>query len=118
MADTDAPDTPEQDPEAPEADAALLGTAYPDDDAAEAEPGEDDPAPAPQRVALPGELARGHRGAAVVALQQALRSAGHEVRVDGRFADSTQAAVVAFQASQGLAETGVVDETTAAALGL
>jgi peptidoglycan hydrolase-like protein with peptidoglycan-binding domain len=54
---------------------------------------------------------RGSRGAAVVALQRALR-----VAADGDFGPVTERAVKAFQKSHGLAATGVVSGTTWRAL--
>ena len=102
------------------ADEALLGTAYPEDDT----PPEDDltldvePAPEPVEDASPAQLLRGHRGAAVEALQAALNDAGHEVTIDGYFGTSTGRAVRAFQQAQGYKATGSVGASTAEALGL
>lgn len=71
-------------------------------------------------TASPDLPARGQRGDAVRALQQALVDAGIEVRggVDGVFGSGTAAAVEAFQRAKGLPATGVVDIRTALALGL
>src|SRR5277367_582764 len=58
-------------------------------------------------------------GDAVVALQQALQAKGFSPgAVDGLFGPGTEAAVLAFQRSEGLAADGVVGPATAAALGL
>ncbi len=62
-------------------------------------------------------LARGSRGAAVVALQTALaRALGRPLAADGVFGPRTEAAVRAFQASAGLVADGVVGPLTVAAL--
>jgi len=58
-------------------------------------------------------------GPEVVALQKALENAGFNPgAVDGSFGLSTQAAVVAFQRSKGLAADGVAGRETSAALGI
>ncbi len=58
-------------------------------------------------------------GPEVVALQQALLAAGFNPGAnDGSFGSGTEAAVLAFQRSQGLAADGVVGPNTATALGL
>jgi putative chitinase len=58
-------------------------------------------------------------GADVTALQDALARAGFNPgNVDGLFGLGTEAAVLAFQRSQGLAADGVVGPSTATALGL
>ena len=64
--------------------------------------------------------ARGQRGALVTTLQQALTRASITVRggVDGIFGAGTTAAVTTFQTNRGLTATGVVDITTAIALGI
>ncbi len=55
-------------------------------------------------------LVRGNRGDAVVALQQTLRTLGYlEGSVDGDFGGATERAVRAFQAKEGLEETGTAD---------
>lgn len=67
-----------------------------------------------------GFAAFGEKGARVMALQQALTTAGLAVRggVDGDFGGGTSAAVMDFQRARGLGVTGKVDDATAAALGL
>lgn len=62
----------------------------------------------------------GEKGSRVLALQQALVSKGISLRggVDGDFGGGTSAAVMEFQRQQGLAVTGKIDSSTAAALGL
>ena len=58
-------------------------------------------------------------GPDVTALQQALLTAGFSPgAIDGSFGAGTQAAVLAFQKSKGLAADGVVGPNTATALGL
>ena len=63
---------------------------------------------------------RGQRGALVTTLQQALTRASITVRggVDGIFGAGTAAAVTTFQTNRGLPATGIVDITTAIALGI
>jgi peptidoglycan hydrolase-like protein with peptidoglycan-binding domain len=63
---------------------------------------------------------RGQRGALVTTLQQALTRASITVRggVDGIFGAGTTAAVTTFQTNRGLTATGIVDITTAIALGI
>ena len=63
---------------------------------------------------------RGQRGIAVTRLQQALINSSISVRggADGIFGGATAAAITAFQTSHGINVTGVVDLTTAIALGL
>ncbi|MDW3213033.1 MAG: peptidoglycan-binding protein [Ilumatobacteraceae bacterium] len=63
-------------------------------------------------------LQYGSIGADVKALQSALIDAGIHVRggADGVFGTATQAAVKAFQVSQGLDQSGKVDEKTASAI--
>jgi peptidoglycan L-alanyl-D-glutamate endopeptidase CwlK len=58
-------------------------------------------------------------GPDVSALQQALLAAGFSPgAIDGSFGPGTQAAVIAFQKSNGLAADGIVGPNTATALGL
>ena len=68
----------------------------------------------------PSLPSRGQRGDLVRVLQQALVDAGISVRggVDGLFGPATAAAVTAFQSSRSLPTSGVVDMTTAIALGI
>lgn len=65
-------------------------------------------------------LSNGQRGDAVKRLQQALLDAGVDVRggADGIFGNATQTALSGYQASVGLATSGVVDVATAEKLGL
>ncbi|MER0237162.1 N-acetylmuramidase domain-containing protein [Fulvimarina sp. MAC8] len=63
-------------------------------------------------------LAIGAKGRAVLRLQEALRSAGSAIRIDGLFGPRTAAALSAWQAAAGLPATGVVDERTATMLRL
>lgn len=61
----------------------------------------------------------GSTGAEVARLQDALRGRGFNPGAsDGSFGRATEAAVVAFQRSEGLLPDGVVGPRTAAALGL
>lgn len=71
-------------------------------------------------VAGPALPKLGDRGANVASLQQLLINLGIPVRggADGIFGPVTQAAVTAFQNSQGLPATGTVDLRTALFLGL
>jgi peptidoglycan hydrolase-like protein with peptidoglycan-binding domain len=65
--------------------------------------------------ALP--LSRGQNGDRAVAVQYALARLGVNVgTVDGKFGPGTERAVKAFQASAGLAATGIVDANTVKAL--
>lgn len=58
-------------------------------------------------------------GPDVVALQQALQAAGFSPgAIDGSFGPGTEAAVLAFQHSEGIAADGVVGPNTASVLGL
>ena len=63
-------------------------------------------------------LTLGDRGPEVVALQKKLNERGASLKEDGNFGTGTRGAVVAFQASHGLAANGVVDKLTRAALGI
>ena len=75
------------------------------------------PAPAAPNVV---GLKKGAYGEAVKALQEALVRVGIGVKygVDSYFGSATEASVKAFQRYKGLPVTGVVDQATAAALGL
>lgn len=68
----------------------------------------------------PALPARGQRGDLVRVLQQALVNAGISVRggVDGVFGSATAAAITAFQSSRSLPTSGIVDMSTAIALGI
>jgi putative chitinase len=58
-------------------------------------------------------------GPDVVALQQALQAVGFSPgAIDGSFGPGTEAAVLAFQHSEGIAADGIVGPNTASALGL
>ena len=63
---------------------------------------------------------RGQRGTAVTQLQQALINSSISVKggADGIFGGATAAAITTFQTSHGIEVTGVVNLTTAIALGL
>jgi putative chitinase len=64
-------------------------------------------------------LALGSSGAAVTQLQQALNAAGFSPgAIDGDFGPGTQAAVLAFQKSEGLLADGIAGPRTLSALGL
>ncbi|WP_210249946.1 peptidoglycan-binding protein [Labrys sp. KNU-23] len=60
----------------------------------------------------------GDRGAEVVALQKALNAGGEKLETDGIFGSGTRAAVVAFQARNGLAPDGIVGVATRKKLGI
>ena len=64
------------------------------------------------------ELRHGDTGEAVAQLQQALTAEGIPTTVDGLFYDETEANVKTFQDRENLPVNGVVDDDTAAALGL
>jgi hypothetical protein len=64
-------------------------------------------------VATLGENAMGD---VVVWAQEHLAGAGEKVTIDGDFGPSTEAAVLAFQAAKGLAQTGFIDPPTWSAL--
>jgi len=57
-------------------------------------------------------LHRGQHGPGVRTLQRALRAAGAHLAVTGKFKRQTRRAVRAYQRSQGVPVTGVVDENT------
>jgi hypothetical protein len=65
-------------------------------------------------------LVEGDTGDAVVSVQQALVAAGIDLQggADGTFGLATTQALMAFQRQHGLAMSGVVDQSTAVALGL
>jgi hypothetical protein len=63
-------------------------------------------------------LSIGDRGQQVKKLQEALNARGEDLAADGIFGTTTHAAVVAFQARQGLTPDGIVGPRTRAALGL
>jgi peptidoglycan L-alanyl-D-glutamate endopeptidase CwlK len=66
-----------------------------------------------------GEVCVGMDGSLVVAIQDALAREGFPPgAADGHFGPATEAAVIAFQKSQGLLDDGMVGPRTAAALGL
>jgi peptidoglycan hydrolase-like protein with peptidoglycan-binding domain len=71
---------------------------------------------------LPGSLSpwpvvkSGSNGHPIKTLQDLLRARGHGLLVDGAFGPQTEAAVKAFQASQGLAADGIVGPITWTAL--
>jgi peptidoglycan hydrolase-like protein with peptidoglycan-binding domain len=58
----------------------------------------------------------GSNGHPIKTLQDLLRARGHGLVVDGAFGPQTEAAVKAFQASQGLAADGIVGPITWTAL--
>ena len=63
---------------------------------------------------------RGSKGASVLAVQKALVTAGITVKggVDGMFGSGTTSSLAAFQGVKGLPATGLLDASTASALGL
>lgn len=73
-----------------------------------------------QREAAPGAvrptLKLGSKGSEVFKLQALLNVYGARIQVDGDFGKNTEAAVKAYQQSQGLAVDGIVEENTWAAL--
>ena len=64
----------------------------------------------------PQELAPGDEGDGVRTLQEQLNAAGYKVEVTGTYDEATTGAVKAFQRDAGLAETGIADAETMAAL--
>jgi Putative peptidoglycan binding domain/D-alanyl-D-alanine carboxypeptidase len=71
------------------------------------------PGPQPELV-----LSMGDRGSEVRALQEKLNERGAGLVVDGEFGRNTQAAVMAFQAANGLEVDGLVGRETWRALGI
>lgn len=63
-------------------------------------------------------LSMGDRGQQVKRLQEALNARGENLDTDGIFGPGTRAAVVSFQAKNGLTPDGIVGRRTSAALGL
>lgn len=63
-------------------------------------------------------LKPGNRGSAVAYVQNLLRQRRYDVRVDGVFGAATRGAVLAFQRSNNLLQTGNVDTPTWRALGV
>jgi len=63
-------------------------------------------------------LSIGDRGQQVKRLQEALNARGEHLETDGIFGPGTHAAVISFQARNGLTPDGVVGARTRAALGL
>jgi len=72
--------------------------------------------PYPQKPRGYPRLGSGARGDVVVALQELLRAAGEQVRVDGSFGSGTARAVSRFDADHGLDHDGVADTPTWRAL--
>ena len=64
------------------------------------------------------DLAKGSSGPVVVQVQEALNAAGATLEADGQFGALTEAAVKEFQTRNGLATTGIVDQTLAGLLGV
>lgn len=76
-------------------------------------------APTPGAAAEPDDRLRfGDRGPEVVALQEALNRQGEALTPDGVFGAATHAAVIAFQALNGLVSDGVAGPLTKRRLGL
>ena len=71
---------------------------------------------APAAQPASGDLALGARGDTVRLLQEQLAGAGYVLAADGIFGRQTRAALLAFQQSQGLEQSGIADEATRAAL--
>lgn len=63
-----------------------------------------------------GELHKGHAGDGVRSLQQKLTRAGFPTKPDAYFGHNTEDALIAFQRSKGLPDTGKLDAETAKAL--
>lgn len=62
------------------------------------------------------ELKKSHKGDLVIWAQEHLQAAGQNISVDGAFGSGTQQAVIAFQAAQGLEQSGRIDDATWQAL--
>lgn len=69
------------------------------------------PAPAPAGHTGP-TIRQGSSGSAVSTLQSLLNSHGYHLTVDGKFGPATKAAVMAFQAAQGIGVDGIVGPIT------
>lgn len=80
------------------------------------EPVGDAPPAAPQVFERYYPLYRGDQGTVVTALQELLAWRGIRTLADGDFGPATERSVRLWQAQQGLAVTGVVDDTTWASL--
>lgn len=65
---------------------------------------------------MASELHIGEQGEKVASLQGQLTYLGYDLKTDGVFGEDTEQAVRDFQAYSGLDETGVVDDTTFAAI--
>ncbi|MDP2344364.1 MAG: peptidoglycan-binding domain-containing protein [Deltaproteobacteria bacterium] len=75
------------------------------------------PSPSMQQVgAAQATMVRGMGGESVVDLQRRLNSMGANLEVDGKFGPRTEAALKAFQQSNGIQQTGVLGRQTFAAL--
>ncbi len=64
------------------------------------------------------DLAQGATGSRVTILQQALIASGYVIAADGVFGAITDSAVRKFQVMESLPENGIVDQSTAGALGI
>ena len=61
---------------------------------------------------------RGDSGASVISVQQALRSKGYNVGVDGIFGRQTEYGLISFQRDRGLSADGIAGRATLSALGI